>query len=79
MTGRLLRFKVGKSRQDTDSLLRYLVRSAHASVPFYRRTWDTAGVSVSQFRGVEDLPLLPIVTPRVLCFREACKTALTRP
>ena len=57
MTGRLLRFKVGKSRQDTDSLLRYLVRSAHASVPFYRRTWDTAGVSVSQFRGVEDLPL----------------------
>ena len=69
MIGRLLRFKVGKSRQDTDSLLRYLVRSAHASVPFYRRTWDTAGVSVSQFRGVEDLPLLPIVTKGSLLSR----------
>ena len=62
MIEHLLRFKIGKSRQDTDSLLRYLVRSAYVNVPFYRRTWDSAGVSVSQFRGVEDLPLLPIVT-----------------
>ena len=69
MIERLLRFKIGKSSQDTDSLLRYLVRSAYTNVPFYRRTWDTEGVSVSQFRGVEDLPLLPIVTKGSLLSR----------
>ncbi len=69
MIARLMRFKIGKSYRDTDSLLRHIVGSAYARVPFYRRVWDAAGVSVSRFRGAEDLPKLPIISKDSLLSR----------
>jgi len=65
----LLRFKIGKSPRDIDLVLRHIVNYTYARVPFYRRTWDAAGVSVSRFRDREDLPMLPIVTKDSLLSR----------
>lgn len=45
-----------------DRRLRALVRSAGASVPFYRELYRAAGVDVARFRGLEDLHRLPVVT-----------------
>ncbi len=61
--GRLLRFKLGKTPKDVDRALRYVVRSAHRYVPYYRKTWDSAGVSALEIRSVRGLTRLP-VTPR---------------
>ena len=41
--------------------LRRILRYAYEQVPHYRRAWDDAGVRPEDVRGVEDLPLLPMV------------------
>ena len=69
MIQRLMRFKIGKSCKDVDTLLRYIVTCSYERVPFYRRTWDGAGVSASRLRGREDLPMLPVVTKDALLSR----------
>ena len=69
MIPRLMRLKIGKTSRETDIVLRHIVNCAYTRVPFYRHTWDAAGVSVAEFRGREDLPLLPIVTKDSLLSR----------
>jgi len=41
--------------------LREIVRHAYETVPFYRRLFDSEGLSPSDVRGVEDLTSLPII------------------
>jgi len=49
------------SRQQ-DRRLRSLVTHAYERVPMYQRRFEEAGVAPHQIRGVEDLPLLPILS-----------------
>lgn len=42
--------------------LRRIVRHAYDNSPFYRRSFDEAGVAVPDIRTIEDLPKLPILT-----------------
>jgi len=46
--------------------LRCVVREAYAHVPFYRRVWLAAGLTVAGFRGIADLPTLPVVAKQDL-------------
>ena len=46
--------------------LRALVAHAHATVPYYRRLFDQAGVSPERIRTTEDLGALPITEKSVL-------------
>lgn len=48
--------------QERDRLARDIVRFAYDHVPFYRRLYNEAGVDVRSVGGVDDLPLLPLVT-----------------
>ncbi len=61
--GRILRFKLGKTPADVDRALRHVVGEAYRNVSYYRRAWDSAGLSAQVIRGVQDLARLP-VTPR---------------
>jgi phenylacetate-CoA ligase len=56
--GALVRFR--------DRQLRRIVRHAYAHVPFYRRTFDAAGVRPERIRTAADLAALPIVTRNAL-------------
>ena len=58
---RLHRFRLNKASSDVDRALRFVVRSAYANIPAYRRLLDAAGVSARDLRGVEDLSALPVV------------------
>ena len=55
------RFKVGKTSEDVDAVVRSVVQSASRHIPAYRRLISDAGVSVADFRGASDLPILPVV------------------
>lgn len=48
-------------RREQDRRLRTLVVHAFERVPMYHRRFEEAGVTPSQIRSVEDLPLLPIL------------------
>jgi phenylacetate-CoA ligase len=61
LVARLLRFKLGKTPSDVDRVLTYVLRSAYRNSSGYRQFLDESGVSLDGFRGVEDLPRLPIV------------------
>ncbi len=61
LVDRLLRFKLNKARSDADRALRFVVRSAYANIPAYRRLLDGVGLSATDLRGAADLPKLPIV------------------
>jgi phenylacetate-CoA ligase len=50
-----------RQRREQDRLLRALVTHAYERVPMHHRRFEEAGVTPSQIRGVEDLPLLPIL------------------
>jgi len=58
----LARFKLGKSQADIDRVLRYIVHEAYRSVPYYTDTWSKGGVQIHRFRGVRDLPQLPVTS-----------------
>lgn len=49
-------------RRERDRLVRDIVNFAYEHVPFYRGLYDEAGVDVRRVGGVDDLPLLPVVT-----------------
>ncbi len=51
-----------RARQETR--LRALIHWAYDTVPYYRRIMDEAGVSPGDIRGIDDLPLLPILRRR---------------
>jgi phenylacetate-CoA ligase len=42
--------------------IKYLLRHAHASVPYYRRRLDTAGINPANIRDFEDYRRLPVLT-----------------
>ncbi len=48
-------------RREQDRRLRALVTHAYERVPMYQRRFEEAGVAPLQIRGVEDMPLLPIL------------------
>ncbi len=58
---RLTRFLPRKGKKDVDRSIRYIVSSAYKNVPFYRQSFNQAGVDPLSIRGVDDLPRLPIV------------------
>ena len=53
-------------RKRQDEMLRTLIRTVHAEVPFYRELMDRAGVAPGDVAGREDLNRLPIVTKDML-------------
>ena len=60
--GRILRLKQHKSSSTINTVLQFLVREAYRNVPFYHRTWGAAGFRIDDFRGAQDLQMLPITT-----------------
>ena len=62
MIGGWTRFLPHKNKKDVDRSIRYIVSHAYKNVPFYRKSFDRAGIDPSSIRGVEDLPQLPITT-----------------
>jgi phenylacetate-CoA ligase len=60
--GSWIRFLPRKNKKDVDRSIRYIVSSAYKNVPFYRKSFNRAGVDPLSIRGVDDLPRLPIVT-----------------
>ena len=62
MINRWARFLPRKGKNDVDRSIRYIVSSAYKNVPFYRKSFNQAGVDPSSIRGVDDLPRLPITT-----------------
>ena len=62
MISRWTRFLPRKGKKDVDRSIRYIVSSAYKNVPFYRKSFNQAGVDPLSIRGVDDLPRLPIVT-----------------
>jgi phenylacetate-CoA ligase len=63
---RLRRFGLSKGPRDVDRALRFVMRSASANIPVYRRLLEEAGVAAERFRGLEDLPKLPVVRRETL-------------
>jgi phenylacetate-CoA ligase len=55
-----------RMRRAQDRRVRALVTHAYQRVPLYRRLWDKAGVHPVMIRGVEDLPLLPVMSRQML-------------
>ncbi len=51
-------------RARQEARLRALIRWAYETVPYYRQVMDQAGVAPGDIRGVDDLPLLPILRRR---------------
>ncbi len=51
-------------RARQESRLRALIRWAYDTVPYYRQGMDRAGVSPGDIRGIDDLPLLPVLRRR---------------
>lgn len=49
-------------REWQDRRVREIVRTAYATVPFYRERYEQAGVHPDYIRGVDDLVKLPVVT-----------------
>ena len=62
MISRWTRFLPRKGKKDVDRSIRHIVSSAYKNVPFYRKSFDRAGVDPLSIRGVDDLPRLQIVT-----------------
>lgn len=62
MISRWTRFLPRKGEKDVDRNIRYIVSHAYKNVPFYRKSFNQAGVDPLSIRGVEDLPRLPITT-----------------
>ena len=60
MLQRLSRFALGKSRREIDGVLRSLVSMAYTDVPVYRELLTESRKRPANFRGVCDLPSLPI-------------------
>ncbi|MCK4782984.1 MAG: phenylacetate--CoA ligase family protein [Desulfobacteraceae bacterium] len=52
----------GDIRQLQDRLLRDAVSHAYKNVPFYRKFWDKSGFDANNFRGIQDLNHIPIMT-----------------
>ena len=46
--------------------LKQTLRHAYATVPFYRRAWDDAGIHPTDVRSLDDLRLLPVLSGGVL-------------
>ena len=67
----------GLCRQLVDERLVAMVRHAHASVPYYRRSYDRE--VVQSFRGVEDLPKLPTIDRRAVQSKYRFVSATTDP
>jgi phenylacetate-CoA ligase len=61
VTGEWTRFLPRKNKNDVDGSIQYIVSHAYKNVPFYRRTFDKAGVNPADIRKAEDLARLPIV------------------
>jgi phenylacetate-CoA ligase len=51
-----------KMRAWQDERLRAIVRHAHDNVPYYRELFERHGVRPDQFRGLEDLHRIPVLT-----------------
>ncbi|MBM3469397.1 MAG: phenylacetate--CoA ligase family protein [Armatimonadetes bacterium] len=51
-------------RTRQEARLRALIRAAYDTVPYYRRVMDQAAVSPDDIRGIDDLPLLPVLLRR---------------
>ena len=49
-------------RQLQDRLLRSVVFHAYKNVPFYRKFWDKSGFDANNFRGIQDINHIPIIT-----------------
>ena len=75
---RLCRFKLNKTPRDADRALRFVVRSAFASIPAYRRLLGAAGISVPGFRGVKDLPTIPIIRREMLVLDTPLRDRINR-
>src|SRR5262245_51513864 len=56
-------------RHYQDAKLRWIVRHAYATVPFYRELYDRHGIRPEDIQGSADLPALPLVTKQLV--REA--------
>jgi phenylacetate-CoA ligase len=54
------RFLLRKNKNDMDRSIRYIVSHAYNKVPFYRRTFNKAGVNPADIRKAEDLTHLPV-------------------
>ena len=72
------RFKLMKSVRDVDRALRQVVRSASANIPVYGDLLKTANVSVDRFRGLTDLPRLPVVQRELLMLDTPLARRITR-
>jgi phenylacetate-CoA ligase len=63
---RTLRSQSRRTRSELENFrdrqIRELVAHAYANVPFYRRLYDTHGISPGKVRGFGDLPMLPLAT-----------------
>lgn len=66
--------RADQAQQVTD-----LVRHAAAQVPFYRDLYGAHGISMAAFQGLDDLPLLPIVTKQDLRAAGAAARAMDAP
>jgi phenylacetate-CoA ligase len=53
-------------RRHQDANVRWVVRHAYETVPFYRALYDRHGIRPERIRGVDDLPSLPLVTKQMV-------------
>jgi len=74
----LLRFALGKSQRDIDGVLRSLVSMAYKDVPVYRELWAESYRSLATFRGVCNLPELPISMRDELFLERATNEGISR-
>ncbi len=51
-------------RARQEARLRTLIRWSYDTVPYYRRVMDQTGVSPGDIRGIDDLPLMPVLRRR---------------
>jgi phenylacetate-CoA ligase len=64
------RLDADRLRTLRDAKLRSLVAHAYASVPFYRRLFDQAGIAPQDIAGCADLPRVPVLTKRTILDHE---------
>ncbi|MCX6094901.1 MAG: hypothetical protein NTY63_08800 [Candidatus Bipolaricaulota bacterium] len=76
LPARITRFKLQKSAEDVDLVLRQVVRDAAHRVPFYRDLYGKAAIDVSRFGAPKDLSALPLSSREA--FQESPERGLLR-
>lgn len=70
LSGFLLKENIRASRKDLDdlrfSLLKKQLLHSYMNIPYYKKTFDEAGVHPEKFKSITDLNLFPVITKNIV-------------